>query len=329
MSWFEPPAGAAATPTAVLVASLVVLLCLARATFAWARRRPRAAQAALASLPNGLEVFSHQPGEKEYLYKEVWETREYVQHGVSLAPGDVVFDVGANIGMFSMFAAHECGGDITVHAFEPIPAIHALMSKNLERHVRGKGGRGVAHCMGLSDSPGTASFNFHSNFSLHSTGKDDFEDRRKERLEHDVPAMLEGLYEKGEMPGWLSSACVPRCVLHGLGRCAVKVLTRFERVDVKLSTLSSVMREYGVDRIDLLKVDVEGFEEQVLGGIERRDWVKIRQVALEVEDFATTKRVTKLLEGYGFEVVSEASEKKANPRVSSEVSQIWAWRDLQ
>ena len=37
--------------------------------------------------------------------------------------------------MFSIFAANECAGDITVHAFEPIPDIYGLMAKNLRRHI--------------------------------------------------------------------------------------------------------------------------------------------------------------------------------------------------
>eukprot|EP00946_MAST-07B_sp_MAST-7B-sp1_P001737 g1737.t1 len=313
----------AAIPTVALVASLAALLFLSRATFKWASRTSRDRDVAV--LPNGLKVFSHQIGETRYLYKEVWEQREYVQHGVNLKPGDVVFDVGANIGMFSIFAANECAGDITVHAFEPIPDIYGLMAKNLRRHISDGGGRAVAHNVGLSDSPGAATFNFHTNFSLHSTGHTDFEERRKARLENDVPAMLEGLRSSGEMPRWLTSY-VPKWVLHKLGRFAVQLLSRFERVEVKLVTLTSVVRDFNVNHIDLLKIDVEGFEEKVLSGISSSDWEKIRQVALEVEDFATTRRVTRLLEGLGFRVTSEASEKRANPRVSSEVSQIWAWR---
>jgi hypothetical protein len=41
----------------------------------------------------------------QFLYDEQYSDRCYLQHGVSLAPGATVIDVGANIGMFSMFAA--------------------------------------------------------------------------------------------------------------------------------------------------------------------------------------------------------------------------------
>ena len=122
---------------------------------------------------------------------------------------------------------------------------------------------------------------------------------------------------------------IPRFLLHGFGRCVVQFLTRYEHINVELTTISNVIRAHNIEYIDLLKIDVEGFEEDVLNGIKRRDWNKILQVVLEVEDFATRKRVSKLLELHGFIVKSEASEQKANPRVSSQVSQIWAWKMKQ
>lgn len=312
------------TPESVTIVCGIVLAYLARATFLWASRRKNEVEIQTVRVPNGLDVFSHQKGETEYLYNEVWQEREYVQHGVSLEPGAVIFDVGANIGMFSLFAASECQGDLTVHAFEPIPKIHNICKKNLDRHIVEKGGTAHTHCKGLSDSPGSATFNFHSNFSLHSTGKRDFEARRKQRLESDIPAMLEDLLEKDKVPTWLSS--VPHFLLHAIGRCAVHFLTRYEHINVELTTVSQVINDYKIERIDLLKIDVEGFEEDVLNGIKRRDWDKILQVVLEVEDFATRKRVSRLLKDHGFVVESEASEQKSNPRVSSEVSQVWAWK---
>lgn len=40
-----------------------------------------------------------------FLYEEVYCQQQYLQHGVGLKPGDTVVDVGANIGLFSLFAA--------------------------------------------------------------------------------------------------------------------------------------------------------------------------------------------------------------------------------
>jgi hypothetical protein len=51
-------------------------------------------------------------------------------------------------------------------------------------------------------------------------------------------------------------------------------------------TLSSVLDGFGVDRIDLLKIDVEGAELDVLSGISECDWPRIRQIVAEVHDVA-------------------------------------------
>ena len=74
-------------------------------------------------------------------------------------------------------------------------------------------------------------------------------------------------------------------------------------------------------------MDVEGCEELVLDGIEEKDWGKIKQITLEVEDFAAVKRVTKRLQAKGFQVKSAETERLANPDVTSEVSHLWAWRE--
>tara|TARA_B100000780_G_C20677310_1_gene269549 strand:- start:11 stop:367 length:357 start_codon:yes stop_codon:yes gene_type:complete len=111
-----------------------------------------------------------------------------------------------------------------------------------------------------------------------------------------------------------------------MGSFLISKLTESVKVTVQLDTVSSIISKYEITTIDLLKIDVEGFEESVLEGIVDKDWIKIQHATLEVEDFKACKRVTKLLESKGFVVDSEASERKANHRVSSEVSQIWAWR---
>jgi 31-O-methyltransferase len=83
-------------------------------------------------LPDGM-VFAHtNAGEARFLYQEVFAERYYLRQGVELRAGDVVFDVGANIGMFTLFAHREC--PVTVHAFEPAPVPYAALRANAERH---------------------------------------------------------------------------------------------------------------------------------------------------------------------------------------------------
>jgi len=51
-----------------------------------------------------------------------------------------------------------------------------------------------------------------------------------------------------------------------------------------MRTVSQMLREHDLHRIDLLKIDVERAELEVLQGIEEADWGKIRQIVVEVHD---------------------------------------------
>jgi FkbM family methyltransferase len=68
-------------------------------------------------------------------------------------------------------------------------------------------------------------------------------------------------------------------------------------------TISQVIRETGVDRIDLLKVDVEKAELDVLLGIEENDWPLIQRVIVEVHDIDNrAEQVRRMLDSAGFHV---------------------------
>jgi len=76
-------------------------------------------------------------------------------------------------------------------------------------------------------------------------------------------------------------------------------------VSARLRTLSSVIAEEGIERIDLLKVNVEKSELDVLRGLDSEDWSKIRQAVIEVDQRDHVEPITLLLERHGFEVLVE------------------------
>ena len=62
-----------------------------------------------------------------------WELMQdsYGIEQIDFQPGDVVLDVGANTGIFSIYLAKQ-HPDITIHAFEPVPATYQRLLANLE-----------------------------------------------------------------------------------------------------------------------------------------------------------------------------------------------------
>jgi len=98
----------------------------------------------------------------------------------------------------------------------------------------------------------------------------------------------------------------PEALLDGI---AARALSG-ERHACELRTVSDVIAEYGVERIGLLKIDVEKSELDLLRGIAASDWPRIRQVVAEVyDDGARLAEALRLLRRHGFRTVVEQDER--------------------
>jgi len=71
-----------------------------------------------------------------------------------------------------------------------------------------------------------------------------------------------------------------------------------------MQTLSQVLRDHRIGRIDLLKVDAEKAELDIFRGIEAQDWPKIQQVVVDVHDLDhRLEAMTALLKQYGLKEI--------------------------
>lgn len=87
----------------------------------------------------------------DYIHEEEKELLDQLLR--TLRPGDVLFDVGANIGVVSLIAA-ATHPEITVYAFEPMPENLEALRANIK--LNGMEDRVHAHPIALSDHQGTA-----------------------------------------------------------------------------------------------------------------------------------------------------------------------------
>eukprot|EP00879_Flechtneria_rotunda_P009213 GHRR01009646.1.p1 GENE.GHRR01009646.1~~GHRR01009646.1.p1 ORF type:complete len:278 (+),score=75.28 GHRR01009646.1:84-836(+) len=80
--------------------------------------------------------------EAAFILNEMFVVDEYFKHGIQLAHGGTVVDIGANIGMFGVRAlAAVPGGDISYIGVEPCPPnLQALQLNLLGDGQRGQGG---------------------------------------------------------------------------------------------------------------------------------------------------------------------------------------------
>lgn len=231
------------------------------------------------ALPDGTTVAHVNAEETEYLYQEIFTERSYLQHGIEVRPGDVVFDVGANIGMFTLFAHLECP-DITVHAFEPAPVPYVALRANAELH--GIVGR-FDQCA-VSDVAGRGKLTFYPDTTLLSG------------FHPDPAARNEMARTLGVNEGYS---------LEEIDRMLAQLPDTSEVIDTPVVRLSDVIAERGIAAVGLLKIDVEKNERQVLRGVDEADWPRIRQVVVEVHDIdGALDEVLTLLRGQGFTVVA-------------------------
>jgi len=236
-------------------------------------------------LPDGAPVAHLNRNETEYIYNEVFVLQAYLRHGISINDGDCIVDAGANIGLFTVFANRLACGLRTI-ALEPNPAAFACLAANAE--AWGESVQCLPH--GLSRENGTAQLTCFQGLSLLSGFHADA------AIEREVVKS----YVLNQEP---ASALDER---HAADLSAL-LDTRLQSATVtaQLRTLSSVIAEEGIERIDLLKVNVEKSELDVLLGIDPADWPRIRQLVVEVDQRENLAPIADLLERQGFEFLVE------------------------
>ncbi|HXC70887.1 MAG TPA: amino acid adenylation domain-containing protein, partial [Pyrinomonadaceae bacterium] len=248
-------------------------------------------------LPNGMTIIHHSKNEADYLYQEIFEEQSYFAHGIQLEPGACVFDVGANIGLFSLFVGQVCEG-ARIYAFEPIPQVFKVLRANSQLY--GLNAR-LFEC-GISSEARTETFTYYPHLSLMSGLFAD--DRVAQSLIKSFEVNRQRLGEGMALP---SDEALDELLQDRLVS---------EPVECRLRTISDVIAEEGVEQIDLLKIDAENSELHVLQGIVPSDWAKIKQVVVEVEDREQRlEQITDLLRSNGFELAIEQDQVLADTKL--------------
>ncbi|MEU3712654.1 FkbM family methyltransferase [Streptomyces catenulae] len=203
--------------------------------------------------------------ETAFLHEEIFVRRAYLPDGMTLPPDAVVFDVGANIGLYSLFVHAECPR-ATVHAFEPLPPVFEKLAENTAAY----GVPATLYPCALSDTDGEVEFTYYPGYTtmsaratLAATGTDRDFIRRRVLAAPDTAGLGEDTELLDEMLDF-----------------------RFREVPYVCRTrrLSDVLTEAGVDRVDMLKIDVQRAEAEVLRGVDEAHWPLIHRIALEIHD---------------------------------------------
>ena len=244
------------------------------------------------TLPDGLNIEAISPLEASVLFREIVAERTYERHGIVLPPAARIFDVGANIGLFAIHLARSIPG-ARIRAFEPVSATFATLQTNLREHAPGA----TAIQAGLAGQAGTAVFECDPNSSITASMTPAIFKKASPAgvtISDWAHGAVNDLARIDPRPSWQRLAAAfespwarPLALAIAVaGGAALDVRKRIQlrREQCALHTLSDELAASGFDHLDLVKIDVEGAEEEVLRGISDADWPRIRQFVIEVHD---------------------------------------------
>ena len=211
-------------------------------------------------LPNGSTIFHMNESETRFMYNEIVEDDGYHLRNLALDPDPVILDAGANIGMFTVLCA-SIWPSAEIYAFEPIPDVfkclqanvHLLNSKNIRIFNEG-----------LSDRREELILSYYPfNTVMSGAGVSD-----REILQSYLKEQYASAGENGDEEVDL----------------VLEEALESVQITCPVSSVTHLIDTHGLERIDLLKVDVEDWEEKIVRGVAAHHWDKIQNMILEVHD---------------------------------------------
>ncbi|WP_080454180.1 FkbM family methyltransferase, partial [Legionella pneumophila] len=223
------------------------------------------------------------------LIYEIFHQKSYLSDFLTLSPGAVVFDVGANIGIFSLFVLKQCHYDTEIYSFEPVPATFKCLKKNLARFKHNV----HVYNAGIGNVPKDCSIDFtlFGESSVTATYKptDKIISNYQPLLNYETLLKLSSFQNK---PLYYQLKYLP-FLRNYLIKKNYKHQTLETKVRCHLTALGRFIENNQITRIDLLKIDVEGAELDVINSIKPEQFSLIKQLSIEVHDI--DNRVEKLV----------------------------------
>lgn len=232
----------------------------------------------LVQLPDGTPWHCPVKSDALMIWREIFDDECYREAVADVPSGGTIVDVGAHTGLASLYFSRVVPG-ARILALEPAAILHRCLTLNLSQQVRGAKPFRCA----LGRAEGTAAFTYYPHAPCQS-----------------------GLYAEAAKDRRASSEYLANNGI--IGDAAAYLLEGMHKPQMEkvyVTTLSAVLRERGMESVDLLKVDVERAELDVLSGVDDVDWPHIRTIVMEIhEDNNQLERCLALLgeRGYAIDV---------------------------
>lgn len=234
-------------------------------------------------LPNNLEIAHINEYETNYVYNEIFEEDIYLKHGIQVADGDTVIDIGANIGLFSLYINY-LYRNVKIFSFEPSPDVYKVLHANANVY----GDNIKTFNSGVSDCEKSSAFTFYENSTVFSSiYSDENEDNRA------IKAIVRNMISQNVESSEMVDSFVDELIEKRLDS---------KQYMVQMRSISNIIDENKITRIDLLKIDAEKSELDILRGIREEHWPLIKQIVMEIHDDGTKvlDTILSMLDEHGF-----------------------------
>ncbi len=223
----------------------------------------------LLTLPNGLKLQLDSPAQRscaKYIAREIFRWHIYHRVGYELRPQDTVVDLGANVGVFALWAAPQVPHGRVI-CIEPTPALDALQQS-----------------LGLNDL---------TNVTLIRSAVSD----QRQPVELVYYPAFNGITH--------SVAFTPSAVGQFLLKLFQPNQARPVRITCDGDTLPALLAAHDVEQVDFLKIDCEGAEYVLIDSLSDEWLGRISRIAMEFHHLAAehdVRRLSARLEQAGFAV---------------------------
>lgn len=237
--------------------------------------------------------------ETEILIHEIFYLNTYLSDFLTLSPGAVILDVGANIGIFTLFALKACQGDALIHSFEPIPATFECLANNLAPYRDST----FVYNTGISNVIEDCTRNFTLFGDAIATAtyrpQDKLISNYEPLLNYNTLLYLTSFQNKAL---YYQLKYLP-FMRNYLIKKNYKKETAETIIKCKLTSLGHFIENNQLNHIDLLKIDVEGAEVDVLNSIHPHQFSNINQLSIEIHDINNrVEHVARDLKSKGYAV---------------------------
>lgn len=214
------------------------------------------------------------------LIYEIFYQKTYLPDYLSLNPGSIIMDVGAHIGIFSLFALRQCKNDALIYSFEPIPISFQCLKKNLAQFEE--------KCRIYNLGIGNVTEDCSVEFTLFGRDLTTATYKPLDKMISNYNPLLDYnnllkiaryrnklLYYQLKFLPFMRQYLIKRYF---------KKRTVETKVLCKLTSLGHFIERNAINRIDFLKIDVEGAEFEVVKSIKPTQFSMIKQLCIEVNN---------------------------------------------